>query len=66
MPEGDWFKNALVNPDVRIEYNDMVMSGKAKLVTDEEFSKKISELKYPGEERAKEKRVAIEITIDSS
>jgi hypothetical protein len=66
MPDGDWFKNALVNPDVRIEYNDMVMSGKAKLVTDEEFSKKISELKYPGEERAKEKRVAIEITIDSS
>jgi len=66
MPDGDWFKNALANPDVRIEYNDMVMSGKAKLVTDEEFSKKISELKYPGEERAKEKRVAIEITIDSS
>ena len=65
-PDGDWFKNVLVNPDVIIEYNDMVMSGKAKLVTDEEFSKKISELKYPGEERAKEKRVAIEITIDSS
>jgi deazaflavin-dependent oxidoreductase (nitroreductase family) len=64
-PDGDWFKNALANPEVKIEYNDMVFSGKAKLVTDEEFSKKISELKYPGEERAKEKRVTIEITLNN-
>ncbi len=62
-PDGDWFKNALINPEVRIEYNNTVFLGKAKLVTDEEFSKKISELKYPGEERAKEKRVTIEITL---
>jgi len=64
-PDGDWFKNALVNPKVKIEYNDTVFSGKAKLITDDEFSKKISELKYPGEEKAKEKRVTIEITLDA-
>ena len=65
-PDGDWFKNVLVNPEVTIEYNNIVLSGKAKLVTDEEFSNKISELKYPGEKRAKEKRVTIEITLDNS
>jgi len=65
-PDGDWFKNALINPEVKIEYNDSIFSGKAKLVTDEELSKKISQLKYPGEEKANEKRVAIEITFDST
>jgi hypothetical protein len=28
------------------------------------LNKKISQLKYPGEDRAKEKRVAIEVTLD--
>ena len=65
-PDGDWFKNAVVNSDVEIEYKGTVFSGKAKLVTDEELSKKISELKYPGEERAKEKRVTIEVTIENT
>ncbi|MFQ5476617.1 MAG: nitroreductase/quinone reductase family protein [Nitrosopumilus sp.] len=64
-PDGDWFKNVLINPEVKIEYNNFVFSGKAKKVTDEELSKKISQLKYPGEERAKEKRVTIEVTLDS-
>jgi len=65
-PDGDWFKNSLVNPEVKIEYNDSIFSGKAKLVTDEELSKKISHLKYPGEEKANEKRVTIEVTLDST
>ena len=63
-PDGDWFQNALANPQVKIQYNEKVFSGIAELVTDEELNSKISELKYPGEERAKEKRVAIEITLD--
>lgn len=63
-PDGDWFKNAIANPEVQIEYNDSIFAGKANLVTDEELSKKISELKYPGEERAKEKRVTIEVTLE--
>jgi hypothetical protein len=63
-PDGDWFQNALANPTVKIQYKDSVFVGQAKQVTDEELNKKISELKYPGEERAKEKRVTIEVTLD--
>ncbi len=65
-PDGDWFKNALKNSEVKIEYNNSVFSGNAKLDTDEELGKKISQLKYPGEERAKEKRVTIEVTLNST
>ena len=65
-PDGDWFKNALTNSEVKIEYNDFVFSGKVKLVTDEELSAKISQLKYPGEKRAGKKRVTIEVILDST
>ena len=64
-PDGDWFKNVIKNPEVQIEYNENTYSGIAKLVTDEDLNTKISELKYPGEERAKEKRVTIEVTLNS-
>lgn len=63
-PDGDWFKNSLANPEVKIEYNDLIFSGKARLVADEKLNEKISQLKYPGEQRAKEKRVTIEITLE--
>ena len=63
-PDGDWFQNALVNPIVKIQYNDEIFIGNAKLITDEKLNEEISYLKYPGEERAKEKRVAIEITLE--
>lgn len=62
-PDGDWFKNAMANPDVIIEYNNSTYTGKANLVTDEKLEQKISQLKYPGEKRAEEKRVVIEITL---
>lgn len=65
-PDGDWFQNALANPEVKIKYRDFVFSGKARQVTNEELNKKISELKYPGEQRAKEKRVTIEVTLDKT
>jgi len=65
-PDGDWFKNAIENPEVRIEYKDMTFTGIAKLVTDKKLSEKISELKYPGEERSKEKRVTIQVTLNPS
>jgi len=63
-PDGDWFQNATVNPLVKIKYNDSIFVGNAKVVTDEKLNEKISQLKYPGEKRAKEKRIAIEITLD--
>lgn len=62
-PDGDWFKNAMINPDVVIEYNNSTYTGKANLVKDEKLEQKISQLKYPGEKKAYEKRVAIEITL---
>ena len=63
MPDGDWFKNALENPEVKVQFGDSGYSGKAFNITDEELTKKISELKYPGEKRALEKRVVLEITL---
>ena len=54
----------MINPQVKIKYNDSIFLGNAKIVKDEILNEKISQLKYPGEERAKEKRVAIEIILD--
>ncbi len=65
-PNGDWFQNAIANSEVKIQYNNMEFTGRASLVTDEKLNQKISQLKYPGEKRADEKRVAIEVTLDSS
>ena len=63
-PDGDWFQNVVANPEIKIEYKGIVFVGSAKIVTDDILNEKISQLKYPGEERAKEKRIAIEITLD--
>ena len=63
-PDGDWFQNAMTNPQIKIKYNGIVFVGRAKIVTEDTLNEKISQLKYPGEERAKEKRIAIEITLD--
>ena len=62
-PDGDWFQNASVNPHVKINFDKKQLVGKAVIITNEELARKISELKYPGEERAKEKRVVLEITL---
>ena len=62
-PNSDWFKNAIINPNVSIKYNDFLYSGIAKIVDDQNLNLLISQLKYPGEKRAQEKRVAIEITL---
>jgi hypothetical protein len=63
-PDGDWFQNAIANPQIKIKYNDTIFVGNARIVTDDILNEKISQLKYPGEKRAKEKRIAIEITLD--
>ncbi|MDX1595554.1 MAG: nitroreductase/quinone reductase family protein [Nitrosopumilaceae archaeon] len=62
-PDSDWFQNAVKNEDVVIDTGESKVRGKARQVLDEKLSQKISELKYPGEERAKEKRVTIEVTL---
>ena len=63
-PDGDWFQNAMANPKVKIKYKDKVFVGIAKKITDDSLNDKISQLKYPGEKRANEKRIAIEITLE--
>lgn len=63
-PDGDWYQNAMANPLVIVEFDGRKNSGIASIVTDELLAQKISELKYPGEDRAKEKRVTIKIRLE--
>lgn len=62
-PDSDWFKNAFANSAVRVQYDNQSVKGNALFVTDESLAKKISQLKYPGEQRADEKRVVLEVTL---
>ena len=62
--DSDWLKNALANRTVRVEWDSKSHSGTASLVTDQILVKKISELKYPGEERAQEARVVLQVRLD--
>ncbi len=62
--DGDWIKNAISNSDVKVKFDNSSFSCKASLVSDEKLAKKISELKYPGEERAKENRVVLEVSLN--
>jgi len=62
-PDSDWFQNAIANPTVKVIYDNSSFVGSAKVVNDDSLNQKISHLKYPGEKRAEEKRVAIEITL---
>lgn len=62
-PDGDWFQNCLINSEVQIQMEGKTITGHASMVSDPLLERKISELKYPGEERANEKRVAIQISI---
>jgi hypothetical protein len=61
--DGDWIKNAISDSDVKVEFNDSIFSGKATLVSDEKLAKKISELKYPGENRSNESRVVLQVSL---
>ena len=60
----DWLKNALARPQVRVEFDGQTYAGMASLVTDESLAKTISELKYPGEARAEEARIVLQINLN--
>ena len=62
--DGDWIKNAISNAEVKVEFDNSSFSGKAMLVHDDNLAKKISELKYPGEERGKESRVVLQVSLN--
>ncbi len=60
-PDSDWLKNALCNPNVKIEYQGYIVSGTASQVNDQELCKKISQMKY-SDKRAEEPRVVLEVS----
>jgi hypothetical protein len=61
--DADWLKNALADSTVKVEFDGKVHDGAAALVTDKALAKKISELKYPGEERAQEVRIVLQVRL---
>lgn len=61
-PDSDWFQNAVADPRVVVRIGGTAIAGRARRVTDESLASTISGLKYPGERRARERRVVIEVT----
>lgn len=62
--DSDWLKNALANHTVKVGFDGTVRNGTASLVTDEALAKKISELKYPGEQRSQEARIVLQVMLE--
>lgn len=61
-PNSDWLKNAMINPLVKVKFDDETFSGTALLVSDEELARKISQMKY-SDNRAEESRIVLEVTL---
>lgn len=59
----DWLKNSLAHPDVMVEFDGIRHFGVASLVTDQALAEKISQLKYPGEDRAQETRIVLQVKL---
>ena len=62
-PDSDWFRNAARNPSVRVRIGRVVCEGSARVVDDDRLAAEVSALKYPGQARASERRVAVEVTL---
>ncbi len=58
----DWLKNIIHNPNVRVEIDDTIINGNARIVNDPNLCSIISRLKY-SDERGNESRVVVEIEI---
>ena len=65
-PDSDWFKNIMKDSKVTVEVDGQKTKGIATIVSDEHLAQKISELKYPDQKKAQEKRVAVEIKLCES
>ena len=62
-PDSDWFLNAAHNENVSISFQDgTIVRGLAQRVNDDTIISTISNMKYPNQSRAKERRVAIRVT----
>jgi hypothetical protein len=60
-PNSDWLKNAMINPLVKVKSDNETFLGTASLVSDEELTRKISQMKY-SDNRAEESRIVLEVT----
>lgn len=60
-PDADWFLNALATPQVIVMWDGRTIHGTASRVTDPSLEHSISMLKYPGDPRGSERRVAIRV-----
>ena len=65
-PNSDWLKNALVNSEVKVRFDNSLYSGKATLVKDQALERKISSVKYSDKQRADESRVVLEVIINKN
>ena len=68
-PDSDWFLNALADPSVLVHVDGRAVEGIASRVDDLATVSIISSIKYPGEARAAERRVAIRVerrTVDGA
>ena len=61
-PNSDWLKNAMINPLVKVKFDDETFLGTASLVSDEELARKVSQMKY-SDMRAEESRIVLEVTL---
>ena len=62
-PNSDWLKNAIANPEVKVEFDGEKFSGIARLVKDEGLVRKISSLKYTDKARQEESRIVLEVSL---
>ena len=65
-PNSDWLKNAIANPRVKVKFDGKEFSGNARLVKDEELSRKISSIKYIEKNRQEEPRIVLEVELSSA
>ena len=63
-PNSDWLKNAIANPQVKVEFEGKEYSGIARLVEEQNLTEKISSLKYTDENRQRESRIVLEVRLN--
>ena len=61
--KSDLLKNAIANQEVKVEFDGKKFSGKARLVDDQELTRKISTIKYTDRKRQEESRIVLEVSL---
>ena len=58
-------KNAIANPQVKVEFDGRKISGSARLIDDEDLARKISCIKYTEKNRQEEARIVLEVNLSN-